>query len=166
VNPAREYLPPVPEAEPYRADPRADAPFPTEGAAPPAVPVDPNLPPIRVGAQVEPPRDLQPQFYRQGEAPPAVIPARPPVTEDERAAQRYGRIAVGFGVASLLINPIISPIAIVMGVVAYRRGQHFLGRWAIGTGVAAAILGIVMAILIAAGVLPTFSEMLDDLRNR
>lgn len=169
MTPSREYLPPEPEAEPYRGDPRAAVPFPTEGAAPAALPVDPNVPPVRIGDQITPPRangsGPQPQFYRPGESPPQSIPPRPQLTDEQRSAERYGKIAFGFGIASLVITPILAPIAIVMGVAAIRRGQVKLGRWAIGTGIAGIVLGLILLALISAGVMPTFDEMLDEIRN-
>lgn len=164
----REFLPPAAEAEPYRGDPSAAAPFPTEGAAPAAQPVDPHMPPVRLG-QITPPRvpvsGPQPQFYRPGEAPPQSIPPRPQLTDEQRTAERYGKIALGFGIGSMVVSPILAPIAIVMGVAAIRRGQQKLGRWAIGTGVAGIVLGAILVALIYAGVVPTFDEMLNDLRN-
>ena len=167
MTPSREYLPPAAEADPYRGDPRESSPFPTEGAAPAALPVDPHLPPIRVGARVEPPREGPPQFYKSGEAPSAAIPPRPK-TQDEQSAERYGKFAFGFGIASLVINPIFSPIAIVLGVIAMRRGQERLGRWAIGTGVAGLVIGTILVVLVSAGVINVdemYQQMLDEFRS-
>lgn len=89
--------------------------------------------------------------------PPA---AHAPTDADVKRAESYAKIALGVAIASLFVaGPILGPIGIVMGAKSIKRGQGKLGGWAIAAGAAGTILSIVLIVLSALGVLPTFDEM-------
>lgn len=168
------FVPPEPVGEPFRADPSDPSPFVSEGDAPsvpvvePAAPVLPGHPPTHSAPEeiypVNPstPPQQQPPQYGQN-----VRPAQPPAQRAPlNAEEKFARTAVWVGVASIFIfNVIFGPIAVVMGAMALQRGQKEKGYWAIGLGVAGTVIGVAVLILVSTGVMPTFDEMIDDLRN-
>lgn len=129
--------PPKPVGEPFRGNPADVFPFPTAGLA--------GAPASVVAA----PMGHLPVFN-----PPAVVVGKSP---EYRAA----RVALGLGLASLLVLPLIlGPMAIVLGARSMRAGERKLGRWAISAGVAGTVLGVVGLILWATGVIPSIDELL------
>ncbi|MBJ7355292.1 MAG: hypothetical protein JHC98_10760 [Thermoleophilaceae bacterium] len=161
------FIPPAPIGTPYRSDPSDPAPFPTEGETVPAVPV-------------EPAPYVQPTGLPQHEedAPRTEYGAPPMFEKPGRSGKqssatplspeaRFARTAMWVGVASIFVfNIVIGPIAVIMGVMAIRRGEKQQGRLAIIYGVIGTAIGVALLVLSAAGVIPTFDEMLDDIRNR
>lgn len=139
--------PPKPVGEPFRGNPADVFPFPVTGLGGVPVPV-PAIAPVPVPAAAVPMGHL-PVFN-----PPAVSAGRSP---EYRAA----RVALGLGLASLLVLPLVlGPIAIVLGVRSLRAGERKLGHWAISAGVAGTVLGVVGLILWATGVIPSIDELL------
>lgn len=171
------FRPPTPVGDPYRADPH-DAPlFPFEGSGEPAPSSTPSvsvpyvLPERGVTAGQIPPSPTYAEAQaRQGEAPRAPVFARPgelpgASVVPQTTVERKARNAFLIGVASLLILHIpLGPIAIVMGVKAYRAGERRNGAWAIGTGVGGTLIGIIGVILWATGALPTLDELMKGQR--
>lgn len=175
------YRPPTPKGEPFRGDRGDPAPFPIQGAefAPSTTqhpPLGPYvLPPGGITAGEIPPSPTyaeaqaglhtsdQPPAW-QGQAPIFTKPGGGPVADVSAAddLRRRARNAVTIGVVSLLFLHIpLGPIAIAMGVKAYRGGERRNGAWAIGTGVGGTLIGIVGVILWATGVLPTLDELME-----
>lgn len=172
---AREFKPPSPEGDPYRADPADPFPFPTEADAPPRQEPPPDLPevprwshppthnPNYSGAAPAPGEPVggnaQPQFRPPGGAVEGK--PKPPVP-----VERQARIGLWIGVASLFVfNIFLGPAAIVLGIRAIRNGEKQIGQWAIVLGTAGLLIGIAVMILIGTGVMPSVEEMLRDLRD-
>lgn len=158
------YHPPKPVGEPFRADPNDPVPFPDEHESPrqlptiaEPVPVTPDLgmPPVPNDG-----RAVRPQF-RQPNAAGQAKPKRV-----MRAHEKAAKIALAVGIASLVISPVLGPIAIVLGAKAIKNGEKNIGWWAISAGIAGTVIGIVFAILVLTGVMPSFSELLDQYRNK
>lgn len=171
------YRPPAPVGDPYRADPRDEPLFPFEGSGEPA---PSSAPPVAapyvlpeggvVAGQIPPSPTYAEAQARQAEAPQPPVFARPgelpgASAAPQTAVERKARNAFLIGVASLLILHIpLGPIAIVMGVKAYRAGERRNGAWAIGTGVGGTLIGILGVILWATGALPTLDELMKGQR--
>jgi hypothetical protein len=157
----RRFRPPEPVGEPYRADPADPAPFLGEHDSVPAVPVEhapvaPAGPPFGHPPTHSPdPGGAGPVFRRPSP------PARPATPEE-----RFARTAFWVGVASIFVfNVVIGPIAMVLGLMAIRRGERRLGTLAIICGAAGTAIGVLLLVLVSRGVLPTFDEMMRDIRN-
>jgi hypothetical protein len=167
--PEREFQPPSPVGEPYRADPTGPAPFVREGEKVPTVPVE-AAEPVAPGRPVTgPPYGYpRPEAGRSAEGRPQFRPPDSrPVNTPVDPVERYARTAMWLGVASIFIfNLFFGPAAIVMGIISIRRGEKKLGRQAIIFGAVGTFVGILYLVLVAVGVLPTFDEMLNDIRNR
>lgn len=169
----KEFQPPQPVGEPYRADPADPFPFPTEADAPPrheppsdlpAVPrwshppthsqgIPGAVPPVDGGA------DSRPQFRQPGDVPPGSPGTPIPVS-------RQARVALWIGIASIFVfNIFLGPMAIVLGIRAVKNGEKQTGQWAIATGIAGTLIGILVMVLVATGVMPSLDEMLKDLRE-
>lgn len=137
---AHEIQPPRPIGEPYRADPLGPPPFPTANEPSPTVR---QMPPV-------------------AETPPVAAAA-----EKRSPDQRFARFAVWTGISSIFVfNVFIGPLAVVMGFVAHRRGQHRSGRHAMLLGAFGTVIGVVILVLVSEGVLPDLDQVLDDLRKR
>lgn len=165
------YVPPAPVGTPYRSDPADPAPFLTDNDSVPVVPVVP----------VEPAPYIEPTGLPQHEedaprteygAPPMFQPSGKKSASQASAVPlspeaRFSRTAMWIGVASIFIlNIVIGPIAVVMGVIAIRRGEKRQGRLAIIFGLIGTTLGVLLIVLSSMGVIPTVDEMLNDIRNR
>lgn len=156
---AELFRPPAPTGEPFRGSPSDEFPFPIAGPGGTTgdstfngASVAPVVPAI--GTPPGPPSFVRPRGARPAFIPPAPFPAQTP-------QQRQARIALGVGLASILVVPLVlGPVAIFMGVRAVRSGERGLGRWAISAGVAGTVLGVVGVILWATGVLPGLDELL------
>jgi hypothetical protein len=162
------FVPPAPVGAPYRSDPSDPAPFLTDDVTVPVVPVEaaPYIEPTGLPQHAEDaPRTeygAPPMFQPPGSKSSNQVPVLP-LTPN----QRFARTALWVGVASIFIfNIVIGPIAVIMGVMAIRRGERHNGRLAIITGVIGTLIGAALLILSAAGVIPSVDEMLNDLRNR
>lgn len=162
----RRHKPPVPEGEPFRADPRDPFPFASESDAPPRQEPAEDLPAV--------PRWSHPPSHspQVGQQPPSLgaDTAGAPVKSPRVPAtpvQRQARIALWVGVASLFVfNLFLGPIAIVMGAIAVQRGERRTGLRAIVLGGIGTVIGIVVAILYMTGVMPNLDELIDDFGNR
>ncbi len=168
--PEREYRAPEPVGEPYRADPADGAPFSTESDPVPTVsPAEAWQPQEAYGH----PPSHSPEYQQgsrpaRGETGPSFRQSSelqrtlPPLTEEAR----FARIAFWTGIASIFVfNIVLGPIAVVMGAMAIRKGEKRLGQLAVLFGALGTLIGIVLLILVAQGVLPTLDEMLKDIRN-
>lgn len=140
--------PPEPIGEPYQGDPGAPSPFAREGEV---------LQSARTPPTTEPPVGTASPGGRAGAG--SAFPSTP--------EQRFARTALWLGIASVFIfNLVIGPVAIVMGVIAIRRGERRTGRLALLCGALGTFIGILLLVLVSAGVLPSVDEMLEDLRSR
>lgn len=161
------FVPPAPIGTPYRSDPADPAPFLTDQDPVVAVPVEPapyvqptGLPQHEEDA----PRTeygAPPMFEKPGKGPnkSAAEPLSPEA--------RFARTAMWVGVASIFVfNVVVGPIAIIMGIMAIRRGEKQQGRLAIIYGAIGTAIGVALLVLSAAGVIPTVDEMINDIRNR
>lgn len=173
--PGREFKPPEPVGEPFRADPKDPPPFSAGGervgssagteAAAPSVPVGP---PVAGPPWGHPPTHSPTDLPRYGGPDGQPSGARPPQqplpwTPDER----FARTAMWVGVASIFIfNVVLGPIAMALGVSAMRRGQREMGGRALLLGAVGTVLGILLLVLSAVGVLPSFDDLLRDLRRQ
>ena len=164
--PGRGFQPPAPVGEPYRADPSGPAPFVREGEPVPVVPVEPAVEP-NPGRPVPSPPYAYPQPQSdattpQFRQPGTVQRSTAPMSADER----FARVSLWIGVASIFVfNLFLGPVAIVRGVMSIRRGEKRLGQLALVYGLLGTVIGIAYIALVAAGVLPTFNQMLTDIRN-
>lgn len=158
------FKPPQPVGEPFRADPSDPVPFPDEQDSPR------QLPPTAADEQAAHPPSHTPEYAvpsipNDGRVRPQ-FRAQPQVQKRKaREHERMAKIALAVGIASIVISPILGPVAIVMGSMAVKRGEKSIGWWAISTGIAGTVIGIVVAILVATGVIPSFSELLNDIQN-
>ncbi|MFT4049674.1 MAG: hypothetical protein QM648_07520 [Solirubrobacterales bacterium] len=165
MNDRPTYQPPDSIGDPFRADPGDPAPFLTEHDKVPVVPVEPVYVPPADARLGHPPTNT-PQFQEQPRygqfGTPTTPLQQPPLTPD----QRFGRIALWSGVASIfLFNIILGPIAMIMGVRAIQRGETKNGRLAILFGALGALIGVALLVLVAEGVIPDLNEMLRDMRQ-
>jgi len=172
MSPSRGFKPPEPVGEPFRGNPKDPVPFTTEGAPvlPPvddamtpwmsdsALPSIPQGPPSHAPTGPPSPSDAnsRPQFR----APPAV-----PKDPAKARQQRLGKLGIFAGVASIVISPLLGPVAIALGIAAIRRGEIKLGSWAVSTGVAGTLIGIVVAVLVLTGVIDP-NQILQNFRNQ
>lgn len=170
----REFKPPAPQGEPYRADPSDPFPFPTESDAPARHEPSTDLPEVPrwshppthsaefsgvAPAASEPVESGKPQFRQPGD--PFAAKPKPPIP-----VGRQARVGLWIGVASLFVfNIFLGPAAVVLGVRAVRNGEKQIGQWAIALGVAGTVIGITVMVLISTGVMPSVEEMLRDLRD-
>lgn len=157
---SRKFAGPKGVGEVYRADPADPPPFPTEQSQSPV-------------AQAAPPAghppSHSPEFaYRNPIAPtdqPTFIPTQKPRVQSPE--ERFARIALWLGVVSIFaFGPILGPIAMLLGSMSIRRGEKKLGRLAIIFGLLGTVLGVLFAVLVAKGVLPSVDELLDDIRKQ
>lgn len=180
MTPQREFVPPEPVGQPYRADPSDPFPFPTEADAPPAQVPQQELPDVPrwsrppsyspdlqpgAGADVSTPsgnpadRPQAPQFLQPGEA-------APPRDPEAAAATRHARIAIWIGIASFLVAyTFLGAISIVMGATAMKRGEKKLGLWAVWIGIASVAMGIALYVLEAVGALDGFEDWLREIQR-
>lgn len=94
-------------------------------------------------------------------SPEILLPPQPPT-----AAARQARVAFWIGIASIFVfNIFLGPLAIVLGIRAIRNGEKQTGQWAVATGVAGTLIGILVMVLVATGVMPSFDELLRDIRE-
>jgi hypothetical protein len=137
----RELIPPAPVGEPYRGDPGQPPPF-----------------------EFESPRDARAERQQfQHPMPPPQLPAHVPLTPE----QRFARIALWVGVASIFVfNLVLGPVAIVLGILAIRRGELQTGRRAALFGLLGTVIGAIFMYLVANGMLPSVEEMLKDLETK
>ncbi len=163
------FLPPEPVGEPFHGDPSDPNPFLTEGETPAAPSA---LQPGSMPVPGHPPTHSSPEAIYPGSAPQPRQQAqqgqfRQPQSAPVDPVERFARTAVWVGVASIFIfNVIFGPIAVVMGAMAIQRGQKEKGWLAVGLGVLGTVIGIVVLVLVSTGVMPSWDEMIDDLRNR
>lgn len=161
----KNYEPPPAVGEPFRADPTGPAPFLTDSEQVPVVPVEPA--PYREPADLPKHEDDAPRT--EYGAPPMFQPTGK--TPAQKAAMltpeaRFARTAMWVGVASIFIfNVVLGPIAVVMGIMAMRRGEKRQGRLAVIFGAVGTTIGVLLLVLSSLGVIPTVDEMLKDLRN-
>ncbi|MGH2906141.1 MAG: hypothetical protein ACRDKI_05165 [Solirubrobacterales bacterium] len=164
MTPSRQFKPPQPVGEPFRADPADPAPFTVEGAT--AVPMPP---PSLADAPVPPAPELPAQFRTrpQAAAPPQFRPQqpRPQLSPDEARNARLAKIGLALGIASILISPLVGPIAIVLGSMSISRGEKKVGAWALSTGVAGTLIGVVVVVLVLTGAIDP-DQILQNLRNK
>lgn len=161
VAPDRPYEAPKAVGEPFRADPSDAAPFLTENDKVPVVPVEPASATPTPGAPLGHP----PTHSAQPAGNQPLFRAPTPATQLTPEA-RFARTALWVSVVSIFIfNIILGPIAIVMGVIAMRRGEKKQGRLAIIFGAIGTIVGVVFLVLAGLGVIPSVDEMIDDIRN-
>lgn len=168
MTPQREFVPPEPVGEPYRADPADAFPFPTETDAPPAQVPQQELP--EVPRWSRPPSyspDLQPGAGTERPTVPQFRPpgqtGAPPPSPEAAAATRHARIAIWIGIASLLVAyTFLGAVSIVMGATAMKRGEKKLGLWAVWIGVASVLLGVSLYVLQATGVLDGLEDWLRE----
>lgn len=157
----KKFVPPAPVGEPYRADPTEPAPF-ADGTAPATfAPAPPLISDVPAGVQtprVEQDLATRPQFQTRGAQPQAASAPRPP--------EKMAKIALWVGIASIVISPLLGPVAIVMGAVSINRGEKKLGSWALATGVAGTVIGLTVLILVLTGVMPNLDQLLEDIRER
>lgn len=154
--PSKEFQPPEPVGEPFRADPADPAPFATEGSpaqfqARPA-PAAPQWPPQQL-----PPQGAQQPYFR--------VPQRPPLSPEQARNQRRAKIGLTLGILSILVSPAFGPFAIVLGSISIARGERKIGAWALSTGVAGTLIGVVLGILMLAGVVDP-DQILQNLREQ
>ncbi|MGK2878080.1 MAG: hypothetical protein ACSLFF_05835 [Solirubrobacterales bacterium] len=161
----KHYEPPPSVGEPFRADPSGPAPFLTDSEQVPVVPVESA--PYREPADLpkhddDAPRTeygAPPMFQPSGKTPAQkAAPMRPEA--------RFARTAMWVGVASIFVfNIVLGPIAVIMGVMALRRGEQRQGRLAIIFGAVGTTIGVLLLVLASAGILPSVDEMWNDIRN-
>lgn len=164
----REFLPPEPVGEPFRADPADPAPFPAADETPTRIPAPSPGPGPPFGHPPTHSREFQERYgdpTGAGRDPFVPRPAqRPPLPVS--ADERFAKTARGLGIASIFVfNVVLGPIAMVMGVMAMRRGEQRLGRSAVIFGAIGLTVGILLLVLAALGVIPSVDEMLKDLRR-
>lgn len=153
---ARDFRPPQPQGEPYRADPSDPAPFTHQDELPASGPPVYAQPVQSPSMQAPPTYGDRPQFQQP-------LPVRIELTPD----QKFARVAVWTGGVSIFVfNLVLGPVAVVMGVMAMRRGERKQGRLAIILGVAGTLVGVLLLVLVAVGVLPDVDQMLKDLRTQ
>jgi hypothetical protein len=147
--PDRELVPPAPLGEPYRADPSDPAPFQTTSQPKPEGAIG-GLHGGRPGLPIGQEQPL---------SPPAPV-ARTP-------EQKFARTALGVGIASIFIfNLLLGPIAIVLGILAIRRGELETGRRAALFGALGILVGAIIIFLAAQGIIPSMDQLMKDLENR
>lgn len=164
----RNYSAPRNVGEPYRADPKDPPPFTAEGdrlpaAQPAPAQVDAGNPPLGH------PPSHSPQYAQQSRPAPSEQPTFVPAQKErvQTPEERFARISLWLGVASIFaFGPILGPVAVVLGVMSIQRGEKKLGRLAIIFGLIGTLLGILFAVLVAKGVLPSLDELLDDIRRQ
>lgn len=169
----REYRAPEPVGEPFRADPADGVPFTTESGGVPAAPVAPPADAWQAQAALGHPPSHSPEYGQGPALPPGGSgPQFRQSSEMQRSATalsaeaKFARTAFWIGIASLFVfNIVLGPIAVVMGAMAIRKGEKQMGWLAILFGALGTLIGIVVLVLVAEGVLPTVDEMLDDLRK-
>lgn len=160
----RPYLPPKSVGEPYRADPTDAAPFLTENDKVPTVPVE-TTPLVESPGSPGPPYGHPPSHSPEHAGTQPVFRAPTPAAT-QTPEERFAKTAFWVSIASIFIfNVVLGPIAILMGVIAWRRGEKKLGRLAVVFGAIGLIIGIAFLVLVAQGVLPSVDEMLDDIRK-
>lgn len=138
---SRELRPPEPVGEPYRGDPGSGVPFPKEG----------DFPGGHVALPQPPEREV-----------PLVRAPNDPVTPE----QRFARAALWLGVASIFIfSVVIGPIAFVMGLLAIRNGEVRTGKIAAACGLLGTFIGVLLLVLVQAGILPSVDEMIKELKR-
>lgn len=176
MTPQKDFVPPEPVGQPYRADPSDPFPFPTETDAPAAQLPSPDLPDV--------PRWSRPPSYSPelqpgagGEQLPTAQPGTPQFRQpgqneatkpkaEVSGATRHARIAIWIGIASFLVAyTFIGAISIVMGASAMQRGEKKLGLWAVWIGVASVLFGISIYVLSATGVLSSLEDALRELQD-
>lgn len=161
----RGFQPPAPHGEPYRADPSDPAPFLTEHDKVPVVPVEREVPTEAMLGYGQPPTHSNPQQTGPTFTQPGTSKTQgqaPPSTPNER----FARNAFWAGIASIFVfNVVLGPIAIIMGTLAIVRGEKRLGQLAILFGVIGTVIGVALLVLVAEGVIPSFDQLLRDVRN-
>lgn len=158
----RKFLPPETPGEAFRGDPNDPAPFLVEGELPrPAIGPQWGHPPTHSRAED---LGLPTSTREHNREQPIFTPAqKQPVQSPE---ERFGRIAMWLGVVSIfLFGPVLGPVAVMFGAITIQRGEKKLGWLAILFGAIGTVVGIVGAILVAKGVLPTADELLRDFRE-
>lgn len=165
------FVPPTPIGTPYRSDPSDPAPFLTDNDSVPVVPVEP----VEPAPYVEPtglPQHEEDAPRTEYGAPPMFQPAGKKSSSQTPVAPlspeaRFARTAMWVGVASIFVfNVVVGPIAVIMGVMAIRRGEKQQGRLAIIFGLVGTAIGVLLLVLSGLGVIPTVDEMWNDIRNR
>lgn len=160
------FVPPAPVGTPYRSDPADPAPFLTDADSVPVVPVEPA--PYREPANLPKHADDDPRT--EYGAPPMFQPSGK--TPAQKAAAltpeaRFARTAFWIGIASIFVfNVVLGPVAVIMGLMAMRRGEKHHGRLAIILGLIGTTIGVVLLVLASTGVIPTVDEMWNDIRDR
>lgn len=142
------WRPPTPLGEPFRAQPEGDIPFERE---------NPREERQRLvqSAWVGP---TGPQFVQ---STPVAVPVA-----SHNPAERRARWAFWIGVASVFVfNVILGPIAMVLGLQSIRRGERRLGQLALLFGTIGTVIGMVVLLLVAQGIMPSTEELLRRLRE-
>jgi hypothetical protein len=171
----KEFQPPQPVGEPFRGDPKDPVPFLTEGEPliPPgadeattpwmnesAFPAAPQGPPSH-STPTGPPSLSDPAAHPQFR-PPAKLPLDPEAAQ----TQRMAKIGLASGIASIFFFwPLFGPIAIGLGINAVRRGERKIGTWAISTGAAGILIGLIVTILVLTNVVDP-DQLLQELKNQ
>jgi hypothetical protein len=172
----KDFRPPEPVGEPFRGDPKDSVPFLTEGQ--PLIPLGadeattpwmndsafptvaqgppshsvPTGPPSLRGSSLE-----QPQFRP---------PAKPPLDPEAAQTQRMAKIGLASGIASIFFFwPLFGPIAIGLGINAIARGERKIGSWAVATGAAGILIGLIVTILVLTNVVDP-DQLLRELQNK
>ena len=173
---SRHFKPPQPVGEPFRGDPKDPLPFVTEGS--PDVPAagvpdamspwmtDEAFPSHSHGPPPQGPPSLNSPPQGQPQTRPQFRPQpKPPLDPAIAQRRRVAKIGLGAGIASIVLSPLLGPIGIALGVMAIRRGERRLGLWAVATGAAGILIGIIVVILVSQGVIDP-EQMLRDLKKQ
>lgn len=85
----------------------------------------------------------------------SVAPGPPGAGAPPPHPARGGRVLALTGLAcaaasALVLPELLGPVAVVLGVVAHRRGDR-LGRFVVGAGIVGAVLPVVLLLLLSAG---------------
>jgi hypothetical protein len=160
------FVPPAPVGAPYRSDPADPAPFQTENDVVPVVPVEsaPYVQPTGLPQHAEDAPRTEYGAPPMGQPPSSGAKQVPTLALSPEA--RFARTALWVGVASIFIfNVVLGPVAVIMGVMAMRRGEKRQGKLAIIFGIVGTTIGVALLVLSSMGVIPTVDEMFRDIRK-
>lgn len=152
----KEFVPPKPAGDPYRGDPKDSVPFLTEGA--PLIPPgsDEMTTPWMNDSAFPGTPSGQPQFR-----PAPKIPLSP----EEVQTLRIAKVGLGSGIASIFFFwPLFGPIAVGLGIAAIRRGERKIGTWAVSTGAAGILIGLIVTVLVLTNVVDA-DQLEENLKN-
>ena len=172
---APKFQPPQPQGEPFRGDPKDPVPFLTEGE--PLIPqgADEATTPW-MNESVFPATPQGPPSHATPTGPPSLSdrPAplqfqptpKPPLSPEEATTLRMAKIGLASGIASIFFFwPLFGPIAIGLGINAIRRGERKIGSWAVSTGAAGILIGLVVTVLVLTNVVDP-DQLIENLKNQ